>query len=215
MWKNVLFGIVILAVALGSVGCSKVKKVKKINQMIVKDIRLEELLTLLEKYQGTHAWTRGIIEDLTERVETQGEPKKRVILRDSKVTIVDLTFSFNGAVTVDDPKGRRIIAALDVERPLSVEKIEYRLNEIFWFKDPTLRHVDYIRKWGKKTARAVVNHEVFVGMPSDAAIESWGIPDEVRVSEIGSEKEEQWVYKEAKRSKYIYVIDGKVGRWEE
>ncbi len=52
-------------------------------------------------------------------------------------------------------------------------------------------------------------------MAADAAQESWGFPDEVRVSEIGSEKEEQWVYKEAKRSKYIYVINGKVGRWEE
>jgi hypothetical protein len=60
-----------------------------------------------------------------------------------------------------------------------------------------------------------MNHEVFAGMQSEAAIESWGIPNEIRVSEIGAQKEEQWVYKQTKRSKYLYIIDNKVGRWEE
>jgi hypothetical protein len=60
-----------------------------------------------------------------------------------------------------------------------------------------------------------MNHEVYASMPSEAARESWGIPDEVRVSEIGSEKEEQWVYKLGKRNKYIYIVGDVVGRWEE
>ena len=215
MLKNSVIGLLVLVVAAGVTGCGSLKSVKKVGSVVIKDIPLEEQLALEDKYIGEHAWTRSILEDLTEREEVPGEPKKRIILRDTKVTIVEFFFVYNGAITVDDPKGKRISVALNIERPLTVEKIEERMNEIFWFKDPTLRHVEYIRKWGKKTAQSVINHEVFAGMPADAAQESWGIPDEVRVSEIGSEKEEQWVYKESKRSKYIYVINGKVGRWEE
>ncbi|MEJ2722350.1 MAG: hypothetical protein P8181_14615 [bacterium] len=215
MWRNVLTGMVVVIVAIVAVGCSNTGGVSKINQVIMKDIPIEEQLALLEKYQGRHAWSRGLIQDITEREEIQGEPKKRVILRDTKVTIIDMNFAYNGAVTIEGPKGRRIDAGLNIERPLTVDKIEARLHELFWFKDPTLRHVEYIRKWGKKTAQSVVNHEVFVGMPADAARESWGLPDEIRVSEIGGGKEEQWVYKEGKRNRYIYVLEGKVGRWEE
>ena len=215
MLKNVLVGIVVVIVAVMGVGCSKFKGIKKVSAVISKDIALEDQLALLEKYQGMHAWTRGLLEDLNERVDTPGEPKKKIILRDSKVTIVDLNFVYSGAVSVDGPKGKRIVAGLKIERPLTPEKIEFRLSEIFWFQDPTLRHVEDIRNWGKQTARAVMNHEVFAGMASDAAVESWGIPTEVRVSEIGTQKEEQWVYKQTRRSKYLYIIDDKVGRWEE
>jgi hypothetical protein len=215
VWKNALSVIVVLAVAIGSVGCSNMKGVKKVNKVIVKDIPIEEQLALLEKYQGMHAWSRGVIEDLTERESAPGEPKKRVVLRDTKITIIDMNFAYNGSITIEDPKKKRIDAGLNIERPLTVEKIEGRLDELLWFHDPTLRQVAYIRMWGKKTAQSVVNHEVFVGMPADAARESWGIPSEVRVSDIGSEKEEQWVYKEGKHSRYIYVIGGNVGRWDE
>jgi hypothetical protein len=212
--KNVLSGIIILAVMIGSMGCGSTN-FNKIKPAISKDIPIEEQLALIEKYQGIHAWSRSVIEDITEREPAPGEPKKRVVLRNTKVTIVNMNFSYNGSITIEDPKRKKIEAALDIERPLSVNKIENRLGELFWFKDPTLRQVDYIRKWGKKTAQSVVNHEVFVGMPAEAAMESWGYPDEIRVSEIGTEKEEQWVYKEGKRNRYIYVIGGKVGRWEE
>lgn len=214
MWKNVLFGVFIVSVVIGSVGCTKFKGVETFNT-IMSDLPIEEQLALLEKYQGTHAWSRGMLEDLTEREEAPGEPKKRVVLRDTKITIINMNFSYNGAITIEDPKNRRIEVALNIERPLTVEKIEDRFDELFWFNDPVLRQVEYIRKWGKKTARSVMDHEVYAGMPAEAARESWGIPDEIRVSEIGSEQEEQWVYKEGKTSKYIYIIGGKVGRWEE
>jgi hypothetical protein len=121
---------------------------------------------------------------------------------------------YRGSVTVEDSKRRYIVAGLDCERPLSVEKIEASLADMMWFRSPLLRHVDYIRKWGTKTARAVVNHEVFIGMPSEAAIESWGIPTTVRTSDIGDTTEEQWVYKLPLKSKYIYIKEGKVTKWE-
>jgi hypothetical protein len=138
------------------------------------------------------------------------------IPRDTKVTIVDVGMHYTGSVTVQTLKKRdRITHALEVERPLTPEKIHERLDELFWFKDPVLRHVDYIRKWGSKTARAIVNHEVFVGMTAEAALESWGVPASKNVNEIGGKVNEQWVYPSGKRNKYIYVIDGKVSKWED
>jgi hypothetical protein len=212
--KYVVIGVAAVAVAFG-VGCSNIKSVTKVKSVVVKDVALQDQLSLAEKYRGRHAWTRGTIEDLTERVDSANEPRKKVIPRDTKVTVVDINFAYRGALTVDDPKGKRIVMGLECERPLTPDKIETRLREIFWFDDPTIRHVDYIRKWGKKTARSVVNHEVFPGMPAEAAMESWGIPDEIVASEIGGEKEARWKYKEGKRTKYIFVISGVVGRFEE
>jgi hypothetical protein len=212
--KNVLFAVVAVAVAFGGVGCSKLGLVKKVKTVVMKDIPIEEQLALLQKYRDRSAWTRGVIEDMTERVES-GEPRKRIVPRDTKVTIRDLTLVYSGSVTVDDPKGRRIVAALKCEEPLTPEKVENRLGELFWFDDPIIRHVNYIREWGKDAAQKVMNHEVYAGMPAEAARESWGIPDEIRVSEIRGEQEAQWVYKQGKRNKYIFLVGGVVGRWEE
>jgi len=189
---------------------------------IGKDLDLGEQATLKDKYVGLNAWTRGTIDDLTER-ETPGEPKKKVVPRDTKVEIFDLTFSYNGAVTVIDkgsyggniPKRRKITHGLNIERPMTVDKIETKLAQLFWFDDPVLRQVAYIRDWGKKTARAVVNHEVFIGMPADAALESWGVPTKINYHDIGEERQEQWAYKESQRTKYIYIIKGKVSKWDE
>ena len=78
-----------------------------------------------------------------------------------------------------------------------------------------LRQVAYIRKWGKRTARAVRNHEVFIGMSSEAALESWGIPTQIRTSEIG-DLEEQWAYKRGTSTKYIYMSsDGAVTKYDD
>jgi hypothetical protein len=204
--------LVIGMLCLGLVGCSKMSKVK---QAIVKDVPIEERNRLLEKYTGRIAWTRAVLEDLTKRDVVPGETRKGIIARDTKIEIVDINFAFKGAVTVQTMKKKRIVHGLEIERPLSVVKIEDKMDEIFWFKSPMLRHVDYIRKWGKKTARSVRNHEVFIGMPKEAALESWGIPTDVRINEIGGNKEEQWVYKDGKKSRYIYISDGKITKWEE
>jgi hypothetical protein len=204
-----------VVVVVGAIGCSSIKGVEKVKTVVVKDVPLEDQIALTEKYKGKHAWTRGTIEDLTERTDTPTDTKQRVILRDTKVTILDINLVYEGALTVEDPKGRRIVAAINCKRPLTTEKVEKRLGEIFWFDDPTIRHVDYIRKWGKNMARAVMNHEVAPGMPAEAARESWGIPNEVVASETGEVKEERWKYKEGKRTKYIFMIGGVVARFEE
>jgi hypothetical protein len=181
-------------------GCSTVK------HAVIKDIPIEKQKALLEEYKNRKAWTRVILEDLSQR---------GVIQRDTKVEIVDLDFHMNGSVTVRGPKRKKVVHGLNVERPLSVEKIENRLAEIFWFKSPMLRQVDYIRTWGKKTGRAIRNHEVFVGMAAEAARESWGIPTEIISHEIGGQTEEQWIYRVGNRSKYIYIVNGKINKWED
>jgi hypothetical protein len=181
--------------------CSTVKR------QYSKDIPLDEKTELLDYYKNRSAWTRVVLEDLGEGGS---------IPRDSKVKIIDLDMNFTGSVSVETiKKDRRIVHGLDIDRPLSDDKIHTALDDVFWFKDPTMRQVDYIRKWGKKTARGIMSHDVFVGMPADAAEESWGVAAKKNVNEIGDKREEQWVYPVGKRSKYIYIIDGKVSKWED
>jgi hypothetical protein len=188
-------------VLLTVMSCSKVKR------QVSKDIPLDQQNQILDYYKNRSAWTRIVLEDLGEGGS---------IPRDSKIKIIDLDMHFTGSVSVESiKKDKRIVHGLDLERPLSEEKIRAGMDDIFWFKDPTLRQVDYIRKWGKKTARAVMTHEVFVGMNAEAAAESWGVPAKTNVNEIGDKREEQWVYPVGKRSKYIYIIDGKVSKWED
>jgi hypothetical protein len=195
------FLLILPLVLLLAVSCSKVKR------QVSKDIGIDEQQEILKYYVDRSAWTRMVLEDLGEAGS---------IPRDTKVKIVDVDMHFTGAVTVETfKKHKRYVHGLDIPRPLTPEKIHEVMDDLFWFKDPTLRQVDYIREWGKKTARAIVAHEVFVGMPADAAQESWGVPAKKNVNEIGDKREEQWVYPVAKRSKYIYIIDGKVSKWED
>ncbi len=192
---------IIAALAAVAAGCSGVK------QVVVKDIPLEQQQALLEKYRGRSAWCRTVLEDMGEGGS---------VPRDTKVKIVDVGMVYQGTVTVQTlRRKKRIVQSLDLERPLTVEKIETRLAQLFWFQDPILRHVDYIRRWGKKVARAVMEHHVFIGMPAEAALESWGYPAKRNVNEIGGKREEQWVYPAGDRKKYIYVREGKVFKWDE
>jgi len=193
--------LVAAAVLIAANGCSQVK------QVVVKDIPLEEQKLIHSTYNGRSAWTRGVLEDMGEGGS---------IPRDTKVEIVDIELHYSGAVTVRTLKKRnKVTQALELERPLSKEKIDGKMDQLFWFVDPTLRQVSYIRKWGKKTAQAIVDHEVFVGMSAEAAVESWGFPAKKNINDIGGKREEQWIYPSGKRNKYIYIIDSKVSKWDD
>jgi hypothetical protein len=193
--------VILPLVLLVAVSCAKVKR------QVSKDIPLDEQNELLKYYKDRSAWTRVVLDDLGEGGS---------VPRDTKIKIFDVDMHFSGSVAVETmKKNKRIVHGLDIERPLTPEKFHAKMDDIFWFKDPTLRQVDYIRKWGKKAGRAIVAHEVFVGMTADAAEESWGVPAKRNVNEINNKKNEQWVYPVGKRSKYIYIIDGKVSKWED
>jgi hypothetical protein len=192
----------ILAIALTLTACSSVKNV------VVKDIPLEEQQDILKEYKNRIVWTRVTLQDL-------GEGGSLPL--DTKVRIIDVVMTHEGSVTVETLKKKnKVRQTLGIERPLNREKIDEAMAGLFWFEDPVLRHVAYIRKYGKKTARAIMDHEVFVGMSQEAALESWGTPARVNTREISGQINEQWIYPTgSSKSKYIYVSGGKILRWED
>jgi hypothetical protein len=192
-----------LALVVAVSACSSVKNV------VVKDIPLEEQQAVLKKYKDRIVWTRVVLQDLGEGGS---------ISRDQKVRVIDVSMVYEGSVTVQTlQKKNKIRQGLNLERPLTPEKIDLAMDELFFYEDPVLRQVGYIRKYGKKTARAIMDHEVFVGMPADAALESWGTPAKVNKNVINDRVNEQWIYPAPKSNKnrYIYLADGKVIRWDE
>ena len=183
-------------------GCSVVNRV-------VKDLPIEEMDQLNEEYMGRTAWTRALLIDLG---------PEGIIDRDVKVKIVALDLHWNGAVTVEGPDRRRIRHGLDLERPLTKEAIEEKLGRYFWFRNPEYRYRMNLRKYGKKTAKAVYNHELYKDMKREAALESWGFPDEMNSTDVGGELTEQWIYRDPRqkgKKRYIYIFDGAVDTWEE
>ena len=108
-----------------TVGCTQVKK------QVIKDIAIEDQQAVLEQYKDRSAWTRTILEDVGDGGSIQ---------RDVKVKIIDVNMRFSGAVTIQSvKKHKKIVNSLDIERPLTVEKINMSMDDIFWFKDPILR----------------------------------------------------------------------------
>jgi hypothetical protein len=175
----------------------------------LKDIPIEQMDQLQEDFIGRTAWTRMLVVD----IGTNG-----IIDRDVKVEIVSLDLHWNGAVGVRGPNRKIIRHNLGIERPLTKEKFEDALNKAFWFRDPDYRYRMNLRAFGKRTAKAVYNHELYKNMQSEAALYSWGFPDEVNKSDIGGVNLEQWTYKDPRqvnKKRYIWLNDGKVDRWEE
>jgi hypothetical protein len=80
-----------------------------------------------------------------------------------------------------------------------------------------MRHVTFIRKYGKKTAQAIMEHQVFAGMSAEAAIDSWGPPISKQVNERDGVVNERWIYPTdtPKKTRALDLKDGKVSRWDE
>jgi hypothetical protein len=183
-------------------GCS-------VKEKIVKDIPIEQMDELKEKYVGRTAWTRVLLIDLG----TEG-----IIDRDTKVEVVDLDMHWNGAITVKGPNRKKITHGLKLKRPLTKETLEQAIERSFWFIKPDKRYRLNLRKYGKRTAKAIYNHELFKGMKRDAALESWGHPDDMKQTEMSGSLEEQWIYRDPRqrtKKRYVYIINGIVDSWEE
>ncbi len=184
-------------------GCSTVDK------MVKKDIPIEEKDQLEETYDGRTAWTRSLLVDLG---------PEGVIDRDIQVKIISLDLHWNGAVTVEGPGRRRIRHGLEIERPLTMQAVEQKLSRLFWFHKPEYRYRMNLRKYGKKAAKAIFEHQLFKGMKRDAALDSWGYPDEMNSIDLGGNLQEQWIYRDVRqktKKRYIYIVDGIVENWEE
>lgn len=183
-------------------GCNIVNKV-------VKDIPIQQTDKLEQTYIGREAWTRALLIDLG----AQG-----VVDRDAHVKIVGLDTHWTGAVTVESGSRRRFTHGLGLERPLTMAAVEEKLNQLFWFTKPEYRYRMNLRKYGKKTAKAVFEHQLFKGMIREAALESWGYPDEMKSNELSGKVEEQWTYKDIhqkNKKRYVYVSAGAIDSWEE
>jgi hypothetical protein len=180
-----------------------------VKDRVIKDLAIEEMDQLNEHYMGKTAWTRALLIDIG---------PEGFIDRDVKVKIVGLDLHWQGAVTVQGPNRRRLTHALDLERPLTKAAFEEKMNRFFWFKHPDYRYRMNLRKYGKKTAKAVYNHELFKGMKREAALESWGFPDEMNSTDVGGRLQEQWIYRDPRqkgKKRYIYITDALVDSWEE
>lgn len=176
---------------------------------VVKDIPIQQEDQLDEQYLGKEAWTRSLLIDLG---------PEGVIDRDTKVKFVTLDLHWTGSVTVEAPNRHRITHGLNLERPLTKQAIEEKMDRLFWFADPDKRYRMNLRRFGKKTAKAVFEHQIFKGMKRDAALESWGYPDEMKSTDIGGRLEEQWIYKDVRqktKKRYVFIVEGQVDNWEE
>ncbi|MCK4539345.1 MAG: hypothetical protein KAV42_11160 [Candidatus Krumholzibacteria bacterium] len=176
----------------------------------LKDIPIEERDQLLEEYIGRKAWTRTLVIDIG--------ADNGIIDRDIEVEIVSLDIHWNGAVGVRGPNNKVVRHTLDLPRPLTRESFEERLSRVFWFRKPDYRYRMNLREFGKRTAKAIYNHELFKGMPKEAALQSWGYPDQLKTNDIGGSVTEQWIYvdpRQRNKKRYIFVADGDIDRWEE
>ncbi|MBN2184270.1 MAG: hypothetical protein JW746_02980 [Candidatus Krumholzibacteriota bacterium] len=182
-----------------------------------KDLALQEMDALEEKYVGKKAWTRSLLVNIEtdKRVDQQSIT---IIDRDVEVKVLDLDMHWNGAVTVKGPDRKVVRHALNVERPMTIESYEEALSRALWFKKPEYRYRMNLRKYGKKMAKAIANHELFKGMDMGAALESWGYPNDRNQNEIGGIMQEQWIYKDPRdrtKKRFIYLKDGLVDSWDE
>lgn len=192
----------IVALAMAAAACSSVTKV------VSQDLPLEVQQQILEEYKDRYVWTRVTIQDLGEG---------GTIPRDEKVKIVDVGMFKAGSVTVETLKKKnRVVQGLNLDKPLTKAKIDSSLTEFFWFDDPTLRHVAFIRKYGKDTAKAIMNHELFAGMSPEAARDSWGKPPKVERSERNGVVQERWRYPTVTvgKTKDVLFENGKVKTWD-
>jgi hypothetical protein len=183
-------------------GCNLISKV-------VKDVPIQEQDKLEQQYAGKQAWTRSLLIDIG---------PAGVIDRDTEVKIIALDLHWTGSVLVDPPNHHRITHALNLERPITVAAVSEKMDKLFWFTKPENRYRMNLRKYGKKTAKAVFEHQLFKGMIREAALESWGYPDEMKGSDIAGQNQEQWIYKDTRRKdkkRYVYLVENAVSSWEE
>ena len=195
--------LLLVAISVAIIACSSVKNI------VVKDLPLEEQQQVLDKYKDRDVWTRVVLHDLGDGGN---------VARDEKVTIVDVSMVYRGSVTVQTLKRKnRVVQGLELDRPLTPDKIDEKMADLFWFDDPTIRHVNFIRKYDKKTAQAIMDHELFKNMSAEAAEDSWGPPISKDVKELDGKVSEKWTYPtdNPNKTRSLYIEDGVVVKWDE
>ena len=197
------FSILLCCFMLVLAGCKAANLVKK-------DIPIQDMDYLEDKYKGRTAWTKTYLVDIGQN---------GVIEQDRKVKIVELDMHWNGSLGVRGPDNRKYRHALELERPITKESYEKAINELLWFDKPTKRYRENLFKYGKEIAQAIFNHQLLEGMSQEAALDSWGPPDEiVKESQTTADNAVQWVYidpRDKLNKSTIIFVNGKVSEWSE
>jgi len=175
----------------------------------MKDIPIQDMDSLEDKYLGKTAWTKGYIVDIGQN---------GVLEQDTKVEIIELDMHWNGALSVKAPNKHKYRHALKLERPVTKEAYDEAINGILWFEKPTDRYRKNLWKYGKEIASAILNHQLIEGMSKEAALESWGPPTEIKQSQVSSEIAVQWTYidpRDILNKSNIILVDDTVTDWSE
>ena len=72
-------------------------------------------------------------------------------------------------------------------------------------------------RFSEQEKKAILAHEIFIGMSRDALIASWGEPNDINTSVGSWGKHEQMVYPGKSRHKhtYVYVENGTLTSWQQ
>lgn len=71
----------------------------------------------------------------------------------------------------------------------------------------------YQKNYNFEENLAIRNKEIYVGMPKQAVIESWGRPLRVDIAGNPEKENERWLFYERGKTKYVFFEDGKVEGW--
>jgi len=70
-----------------------------------------------------------------------------------------------------------------------------------------------IKKWGKKTAKAIMEKEVFIGMTKEQVVASWGSPTDINRTVGSWGVHEQWIYNDY--GPYLYFENGRLTAFQD
>jgi hypothetical protein len=177
--------------------------------LMTRTLPLEEQNELIEDYENRTAWARSTLLDL------KGAGK---IERDSKVEIVSLGLHLHGSLVLEGPRRKRIVFGLDLPREFTSEQFEEKVHQVLWFDPPDQRYEEHLERWGRRTAQAIKNHEVFKGMDREAALYSLGYPAEISTLETSAGLQEHWSYRELQDGRVekfeVVIVNDRVNYWE-
>lgn len=168
------------------------------------DVPVEFHEFLTAKYEGKHAWTRKTLQD---------EKKSGKIEQDQEVLVRSLQLTRSGSVSIETLSGRiKLVYAIKLERPISLEHYEKELLDILWFETPEVRYAANKKQFGTRIADAIRDHTMLKDMSQRHAYLSWGPPTEI-TSVVRRGLDEEWQYEtmNLKKSKIIFR-SGKVAQ---
>ncbi len=71
-------------------------------------------------------------------------------------------------------------------------------------------------KYGEKDAQRIINMQIWIGMTSEMAIDSWGHPDDINKTVLENNIREQWIYRKLNSNDvYLYFDNEVLTSWQD